>query len=96
VRPDLTLLVARDDEGVLEHPADDVVPRLGDLRLVGHEDPRPGEDPLLLQLEDLPVVVHVRRDHPAADVGEDAGLVGHAGPFPAGLTRASLQSRRYV
>jgi len=77
VRPDLARLVAGDDEGVLQHPADDVVAGPGDLGLVADEDPRVGEHPLLLELEDLAVVVDVRGDHPAPDGGEDVGLLGH-------------------
>ncbi len=70
-RTDVALGIARDDEGIVEHPPHDVVAVLRDLRLVCDEHPRTAEQPLLFQLEDLPVVVDVGRNHPAANVVED-------------------------
>ena len=60
-------LVAHDDERVVEHAPHDVVAGARDLRLVGQEHPRRAEQPLPLELEDVGIAVHVRRDHPGAD-----------------------------
>jgi hypothetical protein len=88
VRADDALLVAGHDERVLEHPADDVVAGVRDLGLVGHEDPRATEDALPFELEELPVVVQVGRDHPATDVGQHLGLIGHRCFIPSGVQPA--------
>lgn len=77
MRTDIAVFVAGDDERVLENPPHDIVSWLCDLRFVADENPRPGEDVLLLQLIDLPVVIDVGRDHASANLIEDHGLVGH-------------------
>src|ERR671933_438918 len=56
---DLPVLVAGDDEAVVDDPAQHVVTGPGDLRLVGQKDPGFREDLLCLQLEDLRLVVHL-------------------------------------
>lgn len=75
-RSHLAVLAARDDERVVQHPAHHVVARPRDLRLVRDEQPRPAEQALALQPEDLLVVVDVRRDHPPAHIPEHV-LVHH-------------------
>jgi hypothetical protein len=74
---DNVTFVTGDDEGVLQNPADDVITGLRDLGFVADEDPCPTKNVSLLQLEDLPVVVDVGRDHASSYVIEDSGLVGH-------------------
>ena len=63
--------VAGDDERVIEYPAHDVIAVLRNLRLVGDEQPRSAEQPLLLEIEELSVVVDVSRDHSTANIVED-------------------------
>jgi hypothetical protein len=59
---DLPVLVAGDDEAVVDDPAKHVVAGPGDLRLVSQKDPGLREDLLYLQLEDIGVVVHLREE----------------------------------
>ena len=75
------VVVAGDDERVVENAPHDVVAVLRDLGLVGDEHPGPAEKTLLFQFEQLFVVVDVCRDHPAPDVVEDlvrhTAVIGH-------------------
>ena len=84
-------LVAHDDERVVEHAPHDVVAGAGDLRLVGEEHPRRAEQPVALELEDLGVAVHVRRDHPRADRRGDVveSITAPSTPRPASSRRCS-------
>ena len=47
--------VAHDDDAVLADEGHEEVAGVGDLRFVGHEVPGPGEDPLHLEIVDVPV-----------------------------------------
>src|SRR4051812_7626340 len=58
----LPVLVAGNDEAVVDDPAQYIVAGPGYLALVGQEDPGLREDPLYLQVKDAGLVVYLREE----------------------------------
>jgi hypothetical protein len=75
VHANLAALVANHDERVVDDAPYDVVAGCGKLGLVGQEQPRPPEDPLALELEDVPVVIDRGGNLAGGDVRGQLGNV---------------------
>jgi hypothetical protein len=89
---DFALFVPGNDEGILEHPPDDIVAGLRHFGLVGDEQPAAAKEPLFFEVEDFLVVVDVGRDHPLPHILQDRTLVCHScSPWQI----FSLLSRKY-
>ena len=69
---DFSVLMAGHQDLVRCQPGADEIPRIFELAFVGEIDPKPTEDPLLLEREDgrigIGAAMHVVRTHEAADV----------------------------
>src|SRR5262249_50603965 len=75
---DLALAIARDDDVVFTHVADDEVARLGDLRLMAQKQPRARENPFHLMPIEL-LVAHNAKRHL---VGLALDEIIESGPIP--------------